>query len=55
MIAVDGVEITQRYKNGREFTLILNHNNNIESINLKEGSFINLLKGETVKGVIYIL
>jgi beta-galactosidase len=45
-----GVEVTQRFKNGREFTFVLNHNDTGTIINLKNGSYINLLADETVTG-----
>jgi len=42
-----GVEITQRFKEGKEFTFILNHNEYECTVDLKD-SYLNLIKNEKV-------
>ncbi len=50
-----GVEITQRVKDNKTFTFILNHRNDKVTLTLPEGKFNNLLNGEIVTGKITIL
>lgn len=47
--ACKGVEITRRIKGDRQFTFILNHNETEIVVELGEGSFVNLLTGQTIK------
>ncbi len=42
----DGVEVTRRLKDDKEFTFLLNHNDFPVNINLDYSNYINLLKGK---------
>ncbi|MDV4150358.1 beta-galactosidase [Clostridium sp. AL.422] len=45
----EGVEVTQRYKDGYSLTFILNHNDNEVTLKLDNKDYINLLNNESVK------
>jgi len=49
-----GVEVTQRVKDDRTFTFILNYNSEEISVALPEGKYTNLLNGAVVSGEITI-
>ncbi len=49
----EGIEIVRKEKEGKIFTLLMNHNNYSIKINI-EGSFINILTGEAVKNQMYM-
>ena len=46
---IDGVEVTRRIKENKEFYFILNHNDKQVSLTLKENLFINTFTNEKVK------
>jgi beta-galactosidase len=51
----EGVEITQRVKDDKTFTFILNHNSEKVTLTLPEGKYSSLLNGEVVSGEVTIL
>jgi len=50
----EGVEVSQRVRDNRTFTFILNHNNNEVSLDLPEGNYRSLLEERDVSGRIII-
>ncbi len=50
--ASEGVEITQRYKEGFEYTFLLNHNEHAVEVKMPEGEYLELLKNEKSNGSI---
>lgn len=47
---VSGIEITQRFKDGQEFTFVLNHNFSKAGIDLKACKYIDLLTSKMLSG-----
>lgn len=45
----EGVEVTKRYKNNKEFTFILNHNESEVKINLKNNKYLELLSDKMIE------
>ncbi|MDP4088432.1 MAG: beta-galactosidase [Bacillota bacterium] len=44
------VEITQRFKDGREFTFILNHNDHEATVSLGSGNYLDILRSSEAEG-----
>ncbi|MDF2672800.1 MAG: Beta-galactosidase [Clostridiales bacterium] len=52
--ATKGIEVTQRYKGNKEFTFILNHNDSITAVNLKDIEYVDILNNKKLSGKIEI-
>ncbi len=50
----ENVELTQRFKENKEFTFVLNHNDSSVDINLASGCFSELITGKTAQGMLSI-
>lgn len=48
--APEGVEITERYKEDKKFTFILNHNSNAVNINLGDRKYIDMFINHSIQG-----
>lgn len=50
--APEGVEVTRRFKDKKEFTFILNHNEHPLTVDTGDGSFRELLSGKEIQGTL---